>query len=180
MPADYWNCYNHHSVLLQGVCDNELNFWDVPVLMPGGTHDATHFCASSLYRIFMNGEILQEPSVVINYETILLYVVGDSAYPPLMNIITAYNSRKSRNIQCDAFDKAIWQGRVKIENFFAQSKNRWRGLKSLNFTVSYVAYVEIILVCCVSHNSCKMHNDRLVDGNNEIDNHSNHNDLKVP
>ena len=95
VPIDYWNRLNHHSVLLQAVCDNNLNFWNVAVLAPRGTHDATHLRASSLYRKFMSREILQGPSVVINNKIILPYVVGDSAYPPLLNIMKAYNSREA-------------------------------------------------------------------------------------
>ena len=57
--ADYWNHHDHHSVLLQIVCDSDLNFWDVAVLAPEGTYDATHLRASSLYRKFMSRVILQ-------------------------------------------------------------------------------------------------------------------------
>ena len=32
IPADYWNRHDHHSVLLQGVCDANLLFWDVCVI----------------------------------------------------------------------------------------------------------------------------------------------------
>ena len=178
VPADYWNRYDHHSVLLQAVCDSNLKFWDVAVLAPGGTHDATHLCASSLYRKFMSREILQGPSVVINNEIVLPYVVGDSAYPSLLNIMKAYNSRGSGNIQRDAFDNALRQDRVKIENSFAQLKNRWRVLKNLNFTVPYAG--QIITACCVLHNFCKIYDDRLVDGNNEVNDHQNHNNLRIP
>lgn len=76
------------------------------------------------------------------------------------------------------FDKALRQGRVKIENYFAQLKNMWHILKKLNFTVSYAG--QITTVCCVLHNFCKIYDDGLVDGNNEVDDHQNHNDLKIP
>jgi hypothetical protein len=178
VPADYWNRHDHYSVLLQAVCNSDLNFWDVAVLAPGGTHDATHLRASSLYRKFMSGEILQEPRVIINNEIVLPYVVGDSAYPSLLNIIKAYNARGSGNIQRDAFDKALRQGRGKIKISFAQLKNRWRVLKNLNFTVPYAG--QIITACCVLHNFCKIHDERLVDGNNEADDYQNHNNLIIP
>jgi hypothetical protein len=95
VSTDYWNRHDHHSVLLQAICDSNLNFWDIAILAPGETHDATHLRASNLYKKFMSREILQEPSVVINNETILPHVVGDSAYPPLLNIMKTYNSRGS-------------------------------------------------------------------------------------
>ena len=57
--VDYWNRHYQYSVLLQLVCDSDLNFWDVAVLAPEGTYDATHLRASSLYRKFMSRVILQ-------------------------------------------------------------------------------------------------------------------------
>ena len=50
--VDYWNRHDHHSILLQGVCNANLSFWDVCVRALGGTHDATHFRDLFLWRIF--------------------------------------------------------------------------------------------------------------------------------
>jgi len=55
--ANCWNRHDHHSVILQKNCDNNLIFWDVVVLALGGRHDATHLWASSLYMSFMHREI---------------------------------------------------------------------------------------------------------------------------
>ena len=119
--------------------------WDVAVLAPGVTHDATHLRVSNLYKRFMNIDILQEPTVVINYKTILPYIVGDSAYFPLMNIMKAYSSRESGNIEKNAFDMVLQGGCVRMENSFAQLKNRWCALKDLNFTLPYAE--QVILAC---------------------------------
>jgi hypothetical protein len=50
----YWNRHDDHNVILQVVCDNNLIFWDVIVLAPCGTKDATHFWLFSLYNNFMH------------------------------------------------------------------------------------------------------------------------------
>jgi hypothetical protein len=135
VPANYWNRHDHHSVLLQAVCDSNLFFWDVVVLAPGGTHDATHLRSSSLYRAFMQRQILKEPILDLGGELVKPFIIGDSAYPLLMNMQKTFTQRGGNDIYKDAYDKAFRRGRVKIENAFAQLKNRWRVMKDLTFTV---------------------------------------------
>jgi hypothetical protein len=60
-PANYWNQHDHLLVLLRGVCDANLLFWDVCIRAPEGTHDATHF----LGFIFVQG-FFREIYFVIN------------------------------------------------------------------------------------------------------------------
>ena len=45
-----------------------------------GIHDATHPCASSLYRGLMQHKILQEPTLNLGREKIRPYVIYDVAY----------------------------------------------------------------------------------------------------
>ena len=94
-PTDYWNRHDHHSVLLQAICDHNLNFWDVCVNVPGGTHDATHLRSNSLYRAIMQREILSEPTVSIGNVQVRPYIVGDSAYPLLAKIIKPFTASGS-------------------------------------------------------------------------------------
>jgi hypothetical protein len=177
IPADYWNRHDHHSILLQGVCDANLLFWDVCVRAPGGTHDATHFRDSFLYKDFLEKAILQEPSIRLGSQLVRPYIAGDSAYPLMIHIMKAYSDRGSGDMYKDAFDRAFRAGRVKIENTFAHLKNSWRVLKCLNFTVPYAG--QIIVACCVLHNFCIMNNEQLARGKIE-DPHLNLNDLRVP
>ena len=58
-PADFWNRHDHHSILLQGVCDANILFWDVSKRAPGGTYDATPFGDSFLEKDFLEKTILQ-------------------------------------------------------------------------------------------------------------------------
>jgi hypothetical protein len=46
-----------------------------------------------------------------------------------------FTQRGGNDIYKDAYDKAFRRGHVKIENAFAQLKNRWRVMKDLTFTV---------------------------------------------
>jgi hypothetical protein len=50
IPADYWSRHDFHSVLSQGICDGDRNFWNICIAAPGGTHDATHLRQSTFYK----------------------------------------------------------------------------------------------------------------------------------
>jgi hypothetical protein len=96
---------------------------------------ATHMRSSKFFRKLMRRQILQEPSINIEGETIRPYIIGDSAHPLLQQIQKAFNAKLSGQEDQDAFDKYIRQGRVKIENTFGILKNRWGILKNLNVDV---------------------------------------------
>ena len=53
IPANYWNSHDHHSILLQGICNANIMFWNVCVRAHGETHDATRFRDSFLYKDFL-------------------------------------------------------------------------------------------------------------------------------
>jgi hypothetical protein len=177
IPVDYWNRHDHHSVLLQGVYDANLLFWDVCVRAPEGTHDATHFRDSFLYKDFLKKTILQEPSIQLGSQLVQPYIAGDSAYPLTIYIMKAYFDRGNGDMYKDVFDTAFRSGKDKIETVFAHLKNSWKVLKCLNFTVPYVG--QIIIVCCVLHNFCIMYNEQLASGK-IVDPHLKFNNLKVP
>ena len=105
-------------MLLQAVCDHNMNFWDVCVNALGGTDNATHLRSSLLYRTIMWKKILSEPTISIGNVQIRLHIVGDSAYPLLANIIKPFTASGLGDAQKDDFDKAMKRGTVKIENAF--------------------------------------------------------------
>ena len=108
-PADYWCQYNVHTVLLQGICDSNRIFLDVCVLASRDTHDATHMRSSEFFIQLMRRQILQEPNMNIEGETIKPYIIGDSAYPLLQQIQKSFNAKLSGQEYQDAFDKCIRQ-----------------------------------------------------------------------
>jgi hypothetical protein len=101
----------------------------------------------------MKKRILQEHSIIIEGQSIKLYIIGDSAYPILQQIQKPFTAKLSGQEDQDAFDKCIRQGRVKIENTFGILKNRWAILKNLNIDDKYAA--TIVIACCVLHNFCR-------------------------
>ena len=76
-----------------------------------------------------------------------------------------------------AFDIIFRKDRNKIENIWAHLTNSWNVLKCLNFTISYAS--QIITVCCVQHNFCRMNNKQLTSGK-VVDAYLNLNELRVP
>jgi hypothetical protein len=57
ISADYWSCHDFYSVLLQGICNIDKNFWDICVVELGRIHDATHLCQSIFHENLVQKEI---------------------------------------------------------------------------------------------------------------------------
>ena len=126
----------------------------------------------------MQRQILLEPTVSIGNVQIRSYIVGDSAYLLLANIIKPFTALGSGDAQKDNFDKAMRRGRVKIENSFAILKNRWRVLRDLNCGLKYTG--QTIIVCCVLHNFCRHNNDCGLLPSTGANEHFNRNDIHIP
>ncbi|XP_026225062.1 protein ANTAGONIST OF LIKE HETEROCHROMATIN PROTEIN 1-like [Anabas testudineus] len=61
-PPDNSSCYYNrkgdYSIILQGVVDHRMRFWDINVGRPGRVHDARVFSLSSLYKHGSEGTLL--------------------------------------------------------------------------------------------------------------------------
>jgi hypothetical protein len=153
VPDEYWCRHDFHSVLLQAICDDQKVFWDVCCRLPGGSHDATHLRASTIWLKLREREVLQGPVVRVGNKDIRPYIVGDSAYPLQAQILKPFNARAVGNQAQNLFDKQMRKGRVKIENAFGILKNRWQILKNCRAEVEWVG--RIAIACCVLHNICQ-------------------------
>ena len=147
------------------------------VRAPGGTHDATHFRDSFLYKDFLEKTILQESSIQLGSQLVRPYIAGDSAYPLMIHIMKAYFDRGNSEMYKDVFDRAFRSGKDKIKIIFAHLKKSWKVLKCLNCAIPYAG--QIIIVCCILHNFCIMYNEQLASGK-IVDPHMKFNDLRVP
>jgi hypothetical protein len=100
-------CYKEYVIVIE--------FLDVCVFAPGGTHDATHMRSSEFFKKLMRRRLLQESNINIEGKTIKPYISGDSAYFLLKHIQKPFNAKLFGHDDQDAFDKYIRQGMVKIE-----------------------------------------------------------------
>ena len=78
---DYINRKDYHSIVLQGLVDNNYIFRDAFVGLPGKSHDARIFKNSALYQECLQKTFYPEPCLDINNTSIPALILGDSAYP---------------------------------------------------------------------------------------------------
>ena len=58
MPQDFFKRKKFHSIVLHGVCDTNMMFWNVCAGQPGGVHDAGQFVVSSVATQLSTRQIL--------------------------------------------------------------------------------------------------------------------------
>lgn len=146
-PSDYFNRKKFYSMILQGVCKNDLSFIDVDVRWPGGVHDARVLRTSSIYPI--GAQLCGD-----NY-----YILGDSAYPVLSWLIPPFKNNGHLTPAEVYFNKMLSKTRVKIEHAFGALKGRFRRLKEFLDIKETQNIANIIVASCVLHNICIMNND---------------------
>lgn len=81
--------------MFQEICDHHKFFLDLCVLAHGGSHNALHLKKSYFHKILLENAKLQEPILLIEGRDLKLYVVGDTAYLLLQQLLRAYNARLS-------------------------------------------------------------------------------------
>ena len=77
-PKSYFNRKRFHSIVLQGVCVEDLKFTDISVGWPGRIHDAKVLRNSSLWEVGYQ-----------NCENGHYHLIGDAAYPVKDGLIMA-------------------------------------------------------------------------------------------
>lgn len=152
-PRENKNCYvnrkNYHSILLQGVCDNQKLFTDVFTGIAGSVHDYTLFKKSDLYSGILNGD------VIFYNES---YLLGDLAYKLSRNIMVGFKNDGHLTQRQVKFNKILSKKRVIIENAFALLKGRFRRLKHME-TIKLDLMALLIITGCILHNVCIFNGD---------------------
>lgn len=139
----YINRKGYHSLLIQGVVDNNKKFIDVFCGEPGSLHDARLLRRSAIYA-----KILENPEFIGDF-----FLLGDSAYPNLEWIVTPFQDTGFLSAEQKLFNKNISSKRVIVENAFGLLKGRFRRLRGLeNFDLNLCS--QIIMGCCILHNIC--------------------------
>jgi hypothetical protein len=140
----YVNRKGFHSMLLQGVCDDQKLFLDCYVGEAGSIHDACMFRRSDLGRTL---DMLNFPQNS--------HLIGDSAYQLHYKLIVPFKDNGHLTNPQRHFNTKLSKVRVTIEQTFALLKGRFRRLKLL----------EAVRSDCILHNICQGGNDILPDVN---------------
>lgn len=157
-PADYYNRKGFYSVILQGVVDHRMLFWDINIGWSGKVHDARVFGSSSLYRRGQDGTLLPGWTETFEGVDVPLLILGDAAYPLLPWLMKPFPEGRGITEAQTQFNHRLSQARMTVERVFGRLKGRWRCLLKRNDT--HITFVSrVISACCVLHNFCELHNE---------------------
>lgn len=134
-------------------------FWNICAEQSGGVHDGGQFLWSSLYAKLWTREILWKPLIQLGGQEVKPYLLEDSTYSIRSNLLKNFKPDNLIFRYKIWFDSTMNPDRVVIEIAFAALKNRWRILKAFNMAVDKCAMGT--LACCVLHNFCKFHKERI-------------------
>ena len=153
-PFDYFDRHHRYSVTMQAVVGENLMFLDTAIGYPGSMHDARILRASNIFTKAENGEILKEPAVTLNGETVRPLLLGDGAYPLLPWLLKPYPINVILNRSQKRFNKTLSSARSAVERAFGILKARWRILLK-RLDNKFCNIPEVILTCCILHNFCQ-------------------------
>jgi len=119
--AYYNNRKKFYSFILQGVCNDKLQFIDINVGWPGRVHDVKVLRHSSLWEKV--NELCQHGR---------FHLLGDVAYPLRRWLLTPYRNTGDLNRKQLCYNKSLSSKRQVIERTFGLLKGRFRRLKYVN------------------------------------------------
>ncbi|KAK4882161.1 hypothetical protein RN001_005480 [Aquatica leii] len=151
--AAYCNRHQHHSIILQAICDANYKFIDVFAGYAGSVHDARVFYNSPIAKI------IQETPWVL-FPNSDCHILGDSAYKCTTYVLTPYRDNGHLTQKQKNYNYRLSATRVCIEQCFALLKCRFRILKHVN-VYNTIFIPKIILAYCVLHNICMTRKDSI-------------------
>lgn len=144
-PISYINRKGFHSILLQGICNNKMQFIDVFVGICGSVHDARVWRLSDIKNMIDHD--------VERYFPQHGHLLADSAYPLLHYMLTPYRDNGHlNNVQLN-YNTKLSKTRIIIERAFGILKGRFRKLKYV-YMYNTEMIPLVVLACCILHNIC--------------------------
>ncbi|XP_061602296.1 uncharacterized protein LOC133464387 [Cololabis saira] len=157
-PTDYYNRRSFYSVVLQGVVDDKMKFWDINVGWPGKLHDARVLVSTSMYSRGQNCTLFPDWTERLGDVDVPLHIVGDAAYPLLPWLLKPFPEGGGLTEAQTHFNHRLWEARVTVERAFGRLKGRWQCLlRRCDAHISLISH--IISACCVLHNFCEIANE---------------------
>nr|XP_055057244.1 uncharacterized protein LOC129441619 [Misgurnus anguillicaudatus] len=161
-PADYYNRKGFYSVILQGVVDHRLPFWDINVGWPGKVHDARVFGNSSLFERGQSDTLFPDIKERFAGVDVPIVILGDAAYPLLPWLMKPYPETQQTTPAQITFNNRLSRARMTVERAFGLLKGRWRCLmKRYDCQIDNIN--TIISACCVLHNFCESNDEEFDD-----------------
>jgi len=121
--AEYYYRKGFCSVILQGVVDQNMKFWDVNI--GWWVHDAHVFLNSSLYERGQNGTQLPGWQETIPGVEVPLVILGDAAYPLLPWLMRPYTEGRGITPEQSVFNHRLSQARMTLERAFGCLKGAY-------------------------------------------------------
>ncbi|CAL9685020.1 unnamed protein product [Knipowitschia caucasica] len=153
-PSEYYNRKGFYSIILQGVVDYRLRFWDINVGWPGKVHNARVFSESSIFREGQSGTLLPNITETFAGTEVPLVILGGSAYPLQSWVMKPYPDHAHTTPAQLHFNYRLSRARMTVERAFGRLKGRWRCLMTRN-DGQLENMNDVVAACCVLHNFCE-------------------------
>ena len=125
----YFNRKHRYSILLQGVVEPNLKFYDAFAGVPGSVHDARLLRISKFGKKMESFRMLQEPKFTLEEGVELKPIIlGDSAYAVKSWLLPPYTRLSRMPPTKKEFNNEHARGREPVERAFGHLKGRWRVL----------------------------------------------------
>lgn len=138
-PVDFYNRKDTHSVVLQGICDDNLKFIDIFIGYTGRSHDGRIFRESPIYTR-LNDLVLPE-----------YHILGDSAYPLSKFVLTPFRDNGLLDENKIKYNTVHACARSCIERTYGILKKKFQRLKYLELNCTEDISI-VISACCLLHN----------------------------
>ncbi|XP_017466960.1 PREDICTED: putative nuclease HARBI1 [Rhagoletis zephyria] len=150
-PNSYINRKKYHSILLQAICNERMEFIDCYAGEAGSIHDACLFRRSKVFRKISDGTIsIQQDK----------HLLGDQGYALKSYLLIPFKDCGNLSSSQKKYNNVHSSIRVVIERAFGLLKVRFRRLQKLNTRRPDVIPL-LIISCCILHNFCLKENDFL-------------------
>ncbi len=157
--ATYKSYKGFHSIVLQGVVDENMRFCSVDIGNPGRNHDAQTYRTSKFFQeaesnFGFSSDFTIKVTVGGRAHKVKPYVLGDPAYPLSRWLIKGYpGSKVSESKEFAYFTYRQSSARMKVEQAFGILKVRWQRLGNAH-QAHIRNHVEAVGAACVLHNIC--------------------------
>nr|XP_055051176.1 uncharacterized protein LOC129436904 [Misgurnus anguillicaudatus] len=158
--SDYYNRKGYYSIILQGVVDHKLMFWDINVGWPGKVHDARVFGNSSIFQKGQSGRLFPPWTEEFQGVSVPICIVGDAAYQLLPWLQKPFPETPGVTQDQRLYNYRLSRARVCAERAFGRLKARWRCLLKRN-DHNLKKIPKVVAACCTLHNYCESRGEML-------------------